>query len=268
MATKQVFLVASKDKPIDGLCARIENAGYALHHFCPTAGPIHSGLFTDDVVTLIEWISPNLAKKAEVLHELERAVPKSLPVFTASHEVLTSQLAGPLRYPDRVVGFSPLGFYRQTDTLTLAKTLIFREGLEATVNQLMVDWQLKPSWIQDTPGLIFPRTLATLVNEAAFALQEGVATATDIDIAMQLGTNYPQGPLAWADLIGVDVVLNILNTLWQTYRDARYRPCLLLQKMVAVGCCGQRTGQGFYAYPHQMDLHHVPSTSVEMTPHA
>ncbi|MEB3286473.1 MAG: 3-hydroxyacyl-CoA dehydrogenase family protein [Vampirovibrionales bacterium] len=99
------------------------------------------------------------------------------------------------------------------------------------------------------PGLVLGRIVSMLVNEACFALMENVATADAIDTAMTLGTNYPMGPLAWADKAGLDVILAILNHLFAVYKEPRYRPARLLQERVSLGLLGQKTGQGFYAYP-------------------
>lgn len=92
------------------------------------------------------------------------------------------------------------------------------------------------------------RTIACLINEAASAVMEGVATPADIDQAMKLGTNYPHGPLAWADLIGLDTVLGVLTGLFNEFGEDRYRPCPLLRRLVTAGHLGQKSGRGFYHY--------------------
>lgn len=103
--------------------------------------------------------------------------------------------------------------------------------------------------VPDGPGLVRARIVCALVNEAAVALHEGVASAADIDIAMTLGLNYPRGPLAWGDLIGLDVVLGVMTGLFTEYGDDRYRPALLLRRYVQTGWLGRKTGRGFFEYP-------------------
>jgi 3-hydroxybutyryl-CoA dehydrogenase len=106
-------------------------------------------------------------------------------------------------------------------------------------------------WVADGPGLVRARTVCCLINEAAGLLLEGVAAAADIDRAMQLGTNYPHGPLAWGDVIGLDVVLGVMNGLFNEWGEDRYRPSPLLRRLVAAGRLGRKTGQGFYTYPEE-----------------
>jgi 3-hydroxybutyryl-CoA dehydrogenase len=107
---------------------------------------------------------------------------------------------------------------------------------------------LKAIEVPETPGLVLGRILAMLVNEATFALMEGVATPADIDTAMQLGTNYPRGPLAWADYVGLDVILAILKHLEEAYGEDRYCPSVLLRQKVDADKLGRKTGEGFYSY--------------------
>ena len=100
--------------------------------------------------------------------------------------------------------------------------------------------------VKDAPGLVFPRILSLIINEAARSLDEGIATAEEIDIALRLGTNYPQGPLRWADEIGLDEVLAVIEGLQEETGDDRYRPAPLLKKLVASGRLGETAGRGFY----------------------
>jgi 3-hydroxybutyryl-CoA dehydrogenase len=202
-----------------------------------------------DVTVVMEWLPLKDGFKETVLKHLESRLSVECLIFSSAHESLATHIAAWLQSPERLIGFSPLGCYRQSKMVTLA---LPHQGSETLKSQAEAFWQslhLQPNWIQDTPGMVLPRVYAMLANEAAFALQEQVASPADIDTAMRLGTNYPLGPLAWADLVGTDVVLQILETLWQVYREERYRPCLLLQKMVLAGHFGKRAGQGFYPYP-------------------
>lgn len=102
--------------------------------------------------------------------------------------------------------------------------------------------------VADGPGLVRARTVCCLINEASSLLMEGIASAGDIDRAMVLGMNYPIGPLAWADIIGLDAVLGVMTGLFEEWGDDRYRPTPLLRRMVAAGLLGQKTGRGFFEY--------------------
>ncbi len=242
---KVVFLTDTPEKFAD-LLAHFPNDAYAwaqvvLHD--------ETDRFEADVreaAIVVEWVSH--ARKAAILQQLDFMLPETVLIMAASHASLTTQLAAAFKSPERLVGYSPMALTTSRKTLTLSQTPLLSEASRQQSEQFWQALGYATHWIQDTPALVLPRIYAMLANEAAFALQEGVASVEDIDTAMRLGTNYPIGPLAWADLVGVDAVVNILTTLWETYHEARYRPCLLLQKMVASGQLGRTTGQGFYTY--------------------
>ena len=105
-----------------------------------------------------------------------------------------------------------------------------------------------PVEVKDSPGFVVNRMLVPMINEAVFVYSEGVASVEDIDTAMKLGSNHPMGPLALADLIGLDICLSVMNVLFDEFADSKYRPCPLLKKMVAAGYLGRKSGRGFYSY--------------------
>jgi 3-hydroxybutyryl-CoA dehydrogenase len=141
-------------------------------------------------------------------------------------------------------------------TVEVALGLQSSETALAIAQEFWASLGLRTTKVADGPGLVRARILSMLVNEAATALMEGVATAADIDTAMRLGTNYPRGPLAWGDLLGLDVVLGILRGLHEEYGEDRYRPCPLLTRYVQAGRLGQKTGKGFFDYDSEMRLSH------------
>ena len=148
----------------------------------------------------------------------------------------------------KLVVFSALAFYQSRYVVELAPTLATTPEVMADIHGFLGTLNINRYETGDTPGLVLPRVLAMLVNEAASAVMEGVASAEDIDTAMRLGTNYPEGPLKWADKVGVDVICQILDTLYTEYQEDRYRPVLLLKQMAGAGKLGMKTGQGFYTY--------------------
>lgn len=183
-----------------------------------------------------------------------------LLILSASHDGLVTQLLAKLGTMVPIVGFSPFHTNPVDSsgvTLCLpkqAEQAPFSKIWAALAENHMGALGLQVRWIRETPGMVVGRVYAMLVNEAAFALQEGVATPQAIDTAMRLGTNYPIGPLAWADLVGIDTVLSILNHLWTVYHEPRYRPCIFLQQMVMARQLGQKTCKGFFEYTPQAEV--------------
>ncbi|MBI2360428.1 MAG: 3-hydroxybutyryl-CoA dehydrogenase, partial [Deltaproteobacteria bacterium] len=150
--------------------------------------------------------------------------------------------------PERVVGFATFFPLKEKKVIELAGGL--QTGAEALSEAATFFGALgkDPVRVKDTPGLVFPRILSMIINEAARSLDEGVAQAEEIDVGMRLGTNYPRGPLRWADQAGLDEVLMVLEGLQRETGEDRYRPAPLLKKMVLAGWLGESTGKGFYNY--------------------
>lgn len=161
---------------------------------------------------------------------------------------LPSVVAKEVGFDEQVVGYSALGFLNGNDGIEICPTAGLNEMTLRTVESLLNKLGLKPVLVPETPGLVLGRIVAMLANEAVSGLMEGVATAEDMDNAMKYGTNYPLGPLAWADMIGLDVILAILDNLQSLYNEERYRPMALLQQKVLAEQLGAKSGQGFYTY--------------------
>jgi 3-hydroxybutyryl-CoA dehydrogenase len=159
-----------------------------------------------------------------------------------------SSMAAEIEEEEQLIGFSGIGLYTGNPVIEIAKAAQTHPKYLQKALSFLEELGLKAIEVPETPALVLGRILAMLVNEATFALMEGVATPADIDTAMQLGTNYPRGPLAWADYVGLDVILAILKHLEEVYGEDRYCPSVLLRQKVDAGKLGRKTGEGFYSY--------------------
>jgi 3-hydroxybutyryl-CoA dehydrogenase len=161
----------------------------------------------------------------------------------------TTEAASWAARPALVAGWGALPPLEKGGVMELAAGLQSSAETMQTAQEFWASLGLQTITVADGPGLVRARILSMLVNEAATALMEGVAAPADIDTAMRLGTNYPRGPLAWGDLIGLDVVLGVLRGLHDEYGEDRYRPCPLLTRYAQAGRLGQKSGKGFFDYP-------------------
>jgi 3-hydroxyacyl-CoA dehydrogenase len=154
-----------------------------------------------------------------------------------------------------IVGYSAIGLYIGNPVIEISPAMQTNARYLQKAHHFLGRLGLHAIEVPETPGLVLGRILAMLVNEATSALMEGVASPQDIDTAMQLGTNYPRGPLTWADYVGLDVILAILNHLEDEYGEDRYCPVPLLRQMVDAGKLGRKAGEGFYSYhPEHMQV--------------
>ncbi len=197
---------------------------------------------------VIEAATENESLKLRILKEVDAIVRPEAIIATNTSSISITKLAAATSRPARFVGmhfFNPVPLMAlvevirglQTDDATMAAIDAFARQLGKTA---------VPT--KNSPGFIVNRLLCPMLNEAAFALQEGLGTPEEIDTAMKLGCNHPIGPLALSDMVGLDVLLAVMEVLYRDFNDPKYRPALLLREMVAAGHLGRKTGRGFYTY--------------------
>lgn len=201
-----------------------------------------------DTEVVIELHNESAPAKQELLMTLSSYVPEDALIMTSALATSATQAASWVARPERVVGFGVLPPLPDNGIVELARAMQTNEESLVSADLFWRGLGQETVVVGDGPGLIRARTVCCLINEAVTALMEGVASAEDIDMAMRLGTNYPHGPLEWADTIGLDAVLGTMTGLFEEWGDDRYRPSPLLRRMVLAGQLGRKTGQGFFTY--------------------
>jgi 3-hydroxybutyryl-CoA dehydrogenase len=199
-----------------------------------------------DVV--VEMHNTSAAAKRTLLEGLTDQAPGEATWLSLAMATSATQAAAWLSNPARVVGFGLIPPLGDNPVIEVAPALQSSEYHLAAGETFWQGAGFETVRVSDGPGLVRARILCCLINEAASALMEGVASAEDIDLAMKLGTNYPHGPLEWADHLGLDVVLAVMTGLFEEWGDDRYRPTPLLRRMVLAGRLGEKSGRGFYDY--------------------
>ncbi len=197
---------------------------------------------------VVEAVFENVEVKKQVLQALDSLLPPEVILTSNTSSISITRLAAFTLRPDRFMGMHFMNPVPLMALVELIKGLQTSAETFSVVKALAEKMGKVPVEANDFPGFISNRILMPMINEAVFALMEGVGSAEAIDTVMKLGMNHPMGPLALADLIGLDVCLNIMEVLYEGFRDPKYRPCPLLRKMVEAGYLGRKSGRGFYNY--------------------
>ncbi len=201
-----------------------------------------------DCDLVVEAASENETLKFDLFRKLDEVVKTEAILASNTSSISITRIAAATKRPDRVVGMHFMNPVPIMQLVEVIRGIATSEETFQSVGHLVALLGKEMAVAQDYPGFIVNRVLIPMINEAAFALYEGIASAEDIDKGMKLGTNQPMGPLQLADFIGLDTVLAICNVLHDGFKDPKYRPCPLLVKMVDAGYLGKKSGKGFYNY--------------------
>lgn len=200
------------------------------------------------VELVVEAIIENEELKQELFRQLDKICPAQTILASNTSSISITRIAAVTNRPDRVIGIHFMNPVPVMKLVEIIRGLKTSESTYQTTSELVTRLEKEAICSQDRPGFIVNRILIPMINEAIFVLDEGVGNAEEIDSAMKLGAAHPLGPLALADLIGLDTCLSIMQVLYQGYNDNKYRPCPLLKQMVDAGYTGRKAGRGFFEY--------------------
>ena len=196
----------------------------------------------------VEAVPERLDLKLSVLQEADKLLRPEAILASNTSSISVTTLAAATGRPDRFVGMHFMNPVPVMALIEVIRALQTSDETFQTTMALCERLEKNPVAVNDAPSFVSNRVLLPMINEAAFAVMEGVATAESVDAIMKLGMNHPMGPLELADFIGLDVCVNILDVLYTGFGDSKYRACPLLRKMVAAGWLGRKSGRGFYSY--------------------
>ncbi len=197
---------------------------------------------------VVEAATENEAVKFQIFRDLDSACRPGVILATNTSSIPIGRIAAQTKRPDKVVGMHFMNPVPVMQLVEVIRALTTSDETFKTTWDLAIKFGKTPALANDYPGFISNRVLMPMINEAVYCLYHGVGTAEDIDTVMRLGMNHPMGPLALADLIGLDTCLAIMEVLFNGFADSKYRPCPLLRRYVEAGWLGRKSGRGFYTY--------------------
>ncbi len=197
---------------------------------------------------VVEAATENEPLKFKIFQDLDEICAPDVILATNTSSIPIGRIAAQTKRPEKIIGMHFMNPVPIMKLVEIIRGLATSEETFNTTRDLAVEFGKTPAESNDYPGFIANRILMPMINEAVFCLYHGVGTREDIDTVMKLGMNHPMGPLALADLIGLDTCLAIMETIYNGFQDSKYRPCPLLRKYVEAGWLGRKTGHGFYEY--------------------
>ncbi|MGG2084437.1 3-hydroxybutyryl-CoA dehydrogenase [Lysinibacillus pakistanensis] len=201
-----------------------------------------------DVDIIIEAAVENMEVKQSIFKQIDQIAPAHAILATNTSSLPITEIAAVTNRPEQVIGMHFMNPVPVMKLVEIIRGLATSDEVYKAVEDMTVKLSKTPVEVNDFPGFISNRILLPMINEAIYALYEGVATKEAIDDVMKLGMNHPMGPLTLADFIGLDTCLSIMEILHEGLGDSKYRPCPLLRKYVAAGWLGKKSGRGFYVY--------------------
>ncbi len=250
--TSQAFVDAGAKRIIKGLARDVEKERLTEEQRQQAFTRLKTTTVAADLAAadfIIEAVTEKFEIKAAVFQSIEPHCQPETIFASNTSSISITKLAAATERPEKFIG---LHFFNPVPVMTLVEVVPGLQTAPETVEKaiaLAASTGKTPVRVNDFPGFVSNRVLMPMINEAVFCLMEGVADAAGIDTVMKLGMNHPMGPLELADLIGLDVCRDIMLVLYESFKDSKYRPCPLLEKMVAAGWLGCKTGKGFYDHP-------------------
>ncbi|SMO88960.1 3-hydroxybutyryl-CoA dehydrogenase [Gracilimonas mengyeensis] len=250
--TKQAFADRALDTISNNLDRMVKKEKISEDDKTETLGNISIyldvGEGVEDVDLVVEAVPENFELKKKVWKQADDAAPEHAILASNTSSISITKLAALTSRPESFIGmhfFNPVPVMKMVEVVRGLETI---DSVYQTVKETAEHLNKVPVPVNDSPGFVSNRVLMPMINEAIFTVGEGVATPEHVDEVMKLGMAHPMGPLRLADFIGLDVCLDILNVLYDGFKDPKYRPAPLLVKMVDAGKLGNKTGEGFYSY--------------------
>ena len=220
-----------------------EQRGTVLTHLRPEVA-----IKDFDVDIAIEAATEDLEVKLELFRSLDQSTPPGAIIASNTSSISITSLGAATKRPEQVIGMHFMNPVPVMQLVEIIRGIATSQTTYDVTEKLARDLGKTPVEVRDFPGFVSNRVLMPMINEAIYALYEGVGTPQAIDTVMKLGMNHPMGPLQLADFIGLDTCLAIMNVLYEGFADTKYRPCPLLKQYVAAGWYGKKSGRGFYEY--------------------